>query len=150
MIGIPAVIKAIQKVVPNHAIIIDQCAEEGCRAVNPSFPHIIIKGESLAATGEKAVDCVFFIDKERSLFIALVELKRRSYHINDVCEKLANSERHAKAIAGAAGIRKARIQRAVFCTGGHPRVNTAEYVILAKRTGAVLKRCGSAVDALIG
>jgi hypothetical protein len=143
---------AVQRIVdslPDPAKPIRRCSEQGCRASSRIDPKIILKGEHLADSDKKAVDCVFFLGMPKGVVLILVELKNRHYDIDDLLEKMRNSEADAKSLARKARVNICLTIKSVFARGGHPRVSTAEYVLLERKGRIRLRRCGDNIDTLI-
>ena len=55
------ILAIIRRCCPTGAVFLTQCSEHGCSA-HSHISRMIIKGESIAAPDEKAVDCVFLPD----------------------------------------------------------------------------------------
>lgn len=126
--------------------VLEQCSENGCSVTSDIQPLLIVKGESVASLSEKVVDCIFFLNYDASNIVVLAELKNSNYHVRAIKEKMDNSVRIAMKLSD--GLAE-RFVRAIFVRkGGHPRVGTAEYVLLAK-ANVRLRRSGDKLSGLL-
>lgn len=136
--------KKIQDNCSHKAKFIKQCAESGCSA-HSCKSALIIKGESISSCNEKAVDCIFIVPAGNAIGLSLVELKNNSYKVSEVVEKMECSEKKIVQILKDADVDVVWRDRVLVARGGHPRVQTSEYVLLNKSHIRV-KRCGDCID----
>ncbi|MEM9752805.1 MAG: hypothetical protein AAF916_05405 [Planctomycetota bacterium] len=131
---------------PSGALRLNRCSENACRASSQHMPKIICKGESLISDGGKACDCVFFLLEAKNLAtnIGLVELKSNNFNARTIGEKFENVESVVKEVCSKAGVDITGISRYVFAKS-HPPIGTAAYVIMVKKAGVRLKRCGDQI-----
>lgn len=132
----------IRNVLSDSDCIVRRCEDRGCCAHTDGLDTLVVKGELVASGGQSAADCIIFVRSGRAITIVLVELKTRHVRVSSVLEKMANSEAWAKALLKRVGQPPGAVVRAVFARGGFPRVGTAEYVLLTKKGGIRLRRCG--------
>ena len=144
-----SILQQLRESLPATAEELGSCRDNNCLADTRTLDAIIIKGESVAANGEKAADCIIFFVHGGRIYVAIIELKSKTYHASSIVEKVRNSERFARALLLAAGVNAASVIRAVFAKGGHPAVTAPEYVLLVKRGGITLRRCGQSVAELV-
>jgi hypothetical protein len=132
----------------HHNLIIRRCSEKGCRLrVDNLGNHVIIKGERLYRQC-KICDCIVITEENK---IALVELKGKTAHVNQIFEKLENCAEAASTLVveNNQNPRDFKLCFVVLCknwrvseyrliTGHRIRHQGKKYDIYAKKSGTSL------------
>ncbi len=145
---------AIEHVRANYrAAIIPRCEERGCKLGLGSMPaHVTLKGESLRGD-RRMCDCIVIAAHGTSLTITLVELKSKTAHAREVCEKLENGTRAALDLLHECGCSPSRLYHLALAK----RWDASELAVVSKarlrvygRTyGVLAKRCGASLHAVV-
>ena len=134
-----------------HRKLVKHCKERSCKLqmdINSSF--VILKGEKIAQN-EKICDCFIIFSYNSRILLALVELKNKSIHRNEIEQKFKNSLKYAKELMNKCEIKEKDVDLVLILL--KKGIKSSEFQVLRdikfNRRKIFIKKCGIKISEIL-